>query len=793
VGAVTATGSILGTAVRRVEDPELLTGHGTFVDNLAAGREGVLHAVFVRSPFARADITAISTEEALAAPGVVAVLTGADLDRPVPLFASANDKVTRYPLARGRVQYAGDPVALVVAGSRAQAVDAAELVDVDYEPLPTVVDMELAADAGQPQLYDELPRNVAIHRPDPGDPLADAEVVVRARIENNRLATAPIEGNAVLADPTPDAAGHELTVWLSTQHPHLGQRLLSRVTGVDRSAIRVVAPHVGGAFGGKAGISPDHAAVVTAAVRLGRPVAWTETRSEAMISMHGRGQVQYAELGLTRDGRITGLRARVVGDCGAYAGFGGSFAAGSTRTMGQGPYVIPQVRFEGLSVVTSTAPVGAFRGAGRPEAAALLERVLDLAADELGLAPEEIRRRNFVRPDQFPWDTFSGRTYDSGDYDLPMTEALRLADVDGARAEQARRRQAGDPRQLGIGIASYVEITGFGGTELGHVEVHDDGTVTVRSGTSAHGQGHATAFSMIAADRLGIPLEQVTYEQSDTASVPRGGGTGGARSLQMGGQAVEKAAVELLDRARTLAADLLEAAADDVELGDDGFSVRGVPGHAVGWTDVARRASEQGEPLAVTADFEQQHPTFPFGTHVSVVEVDTETGLVTPLRHVAVDDCGRVVNPLLVGGQQHGGAVQGISQALWEEFVYDAEGTPLTATFADYPMPTTADTTAIEAHSTETPTPYNSLGVKGIGEAATIGATPAVQNAVVDALSHLGVRHVDIPCTPARVHAAIRAAAAGDTDPWREPPAAFDDESLLAALGGEEAPDDVEV
>jgi carbon-monoxide dehydrogenase large subunit len=787
-------GSLLGTAVRRVEDPDLITGRGTFVDNLTRSRADVLHAVFVRSPFPRADITGLDTTGAAAAPGVVGVLTAADMgDEPVPMFASANDDVARWPLARGRVQYVGDPVALVVARSRAEAVDAAELVDVDYEPLTPVVDMERAADADQPRLYDELPRNVAILRTDDGDPLDDAEVVVRARIENNRLATAPIEGNAVLADPTTADAGHRLTVWLSTQHPHLGQRLLAKLTGVDKEDIRVVAPHVGGAFGGKAGISPDHAAVVLAALALGRPVAWSETRSEAMLSMHGRGQVQYAELGLTRDGRITGLRARVVGDCGAYAGFGGSFAAGSTRTMAQGPYVIPRIRYDGLSVVTSTTPVGAFRGAGRPEAAALLERILDVAADELGLAPEEIRRRNFVPVDAFPWDTFAGRTYDSGDYDLPLTEALRHADVEGARAEQARRRDAGDPRQLGIGIASYVEITGFGGREVGQVEVHEDGSATVRAGTSAHGQGHATAFSMIASDVLGIAVDRITYEQSDTALVPRGGGTGGARSLQMGGQAVDQAATELVERATRLAADLLEASPDDVELGDDGFAVRGVPGNTIGWVDLARHATEQGEPLAVTADFAQEHATFPFGTHVAVVEVDTETGLVTPLRHVAVDDCGRVVNPLLVAGQQHGGAVQGISQALWEEFVYDDRGTPLTSTFADYPMPTTADTTAIEAHSTETPTPYNSLGVKGIGEAATIGATPAVQNAVVDALSHLGVRHVDIPCTPMRVHAAIRAAAAGDTDPWREPPSAFDDPALAAALGDDPAPEDVEV
>ncbi len=783
-------GSILGTAVRRVEDPELVRGRGTFVDNLTQRRTDVLHAVFVRSPFAHAEITSIDTSEATAAPGVVGVFTAADLGTaPVPLFAQANDAVSRFALAVGRVRYVGDPVALVVARTRAAAVDATELVDVDYEPLPAVVDPEAAAEPGAPEVHEELPRNIAIRRLGEGNPLDDAEVVVRARIENNRVATAPIEGNAILADPSPDDAGHRLTVWVSTQHPHLGQRLFAKVTGLDRSEVRVVAPHVGGAFGGKAGISPDHAAVVRAAMVLERPVAWTETRSEAMLSMHGRGQVQYAELGLTRDGTITGLRARVVGDCGAYAGFGGSFAAGSTRTMGQGPYRIPRVRWDGLSVVTNTAPVGAFRGAGRPEAAAMLERMIDLAADELGLAPEEIRRRNFVSPDEFPWKTHAGATYDSGDYDLPLTEALRLADVEGARQEQARRRAAGDPVQLGIGIASYVEITGFGGQEIGIVEIHEDGSATVRSGTSAHGQGHATAFSMIVAERLGIDLSRITYEQSDTAILPRGGGTGGARSLQMGGQAVSGAAGDLLERARVLAAELLEAAADDIEVTDGGLAVRGVPTSSISWGDLAARAAERGEPLVASHDFHQEHATFPFGTHVAVVEVDTETRLVSPVRHVAVDDCGRVVNPLLVAGQQHGGAVQGISQALWEEFVYDDEGTPLTSTFADYSLPTAADTTMVEAHSTETPTPYNDLGVKGIGEAATIGATPAVQNAVVDALSPLGVRHVDIPCTPARVHAALRAAELGDTDPWREPPAVFSDTSIA----DEEPPEDVEV
>ena len=788
-------GSILGTAVRRVEDPELITGAGSFVDNLAISLVNdwvmtpPLQAVFVRSPHAHAEIARLDTSQALAAEGVLAVLTGHDLDRPAPLFATASERVTRYPLACGRVRYVGDPVALVVAETRAQAVDAAELVDVDYEALPAIVDMEAATEPGAPELFEALPRNLAFRRRAEGDPLEGADVVVRARLENNRLATAPIEGNAILA--APGLGEHDLTVWVSTQHPHGSRELLADYTGIPEERIRVIAPHVGGAFGGKAGVGPDHAAVVSAALRLGRQVAWTETRSEAMLSMQGRGQVQYVELGLTAEGIITGLRVRAIGDGGAYAGFGGGFAAGSTRTMAQGPYVIPAIRYDALSVVTNTAPVGAFRGAGRPEAAALLERMVDVAADELGLAPEEIRRRNFVRPDQFPWTTHAGATYDSGDYDLPLTEALRLADVDGARLEQERRRDAGEPWQLGVGIAAYVEITGFGGEELGEVEVRPDGSALVRVGTSAHGQGHATAFSMIASDRLGIPLERITFEQSDTAVVATGGGTGGARSLQMGGMAVLEAATELADRARRIAAALLEADESDVAVSPDagGFTVRGVPDRGVSWREVAARAAEGGQELAVSHTFTQEHATFPFGAHVAIVKVDVETGRVRPLRHVAVDDCGTVLNPLLVAGQQHGGAVQGISQALWEEFVYDEAGTPMTSTFADYAMPTAADTTWIEAYSTETPTPYNELGAKGIGEAATIGATPAVQNAVVDALSHLGVRHVDIPCTPARVFDAIRAAAEGRHEIWREPPSAFEDDDAEP----DEAPPDVEV
>jgi carbon-monoxide dehydrogenase large subunit len=503
-------------------------------------------------------------------------------------------------------------------------------------------------------------------------------------------------------------------------------------------------------------------------------VKWAETRSESMISMHGRGQVQYAELGLDDEGRILGLRLRIVGDCGAYGGFGGTFPLGGTYLMSQGVYRIPRITYAAIAALTNTAPVGAFRGAGRPEAAALLERLVDVAADELGLAPEEIRRRNLIPPDAFPFETVTGARYDVGDFDLPLREALRIADVDALRAEQRRRREAGETRLLGIGIATYVEITGFAGTEFGSVTVHADGSATVSAGTSAHGQGHATSFAMIVSDRLGIPMERISFVQSDTARVRSGGGTGGSRSLQLGGSAVGRAADKVRERAREVAAGLLEASTGDIELVDDGFAVRGVPGASVSWEKLAAEAEAQGVALADVDDFTAEAATFPFGCHVSVVEVDTETGVVTPLRHVAVDDCGRVLNPLLVEGQQHGGTLQGMSQALWEQFVYDEEGNPLTASFADYTLPTAADAIAFEVSTTETPTPLNPLGAKGIGESATIGSTPAVQNAVVDALSHLGVRHVDMPCTPERVWRAVERARAGTLpEPWREPPAAF--------------------
>ena len=761
-------GSILGTEVRRVEDLELLLGQGTFVDNLESG--GVAHAIFVRSPFAHARITGIDTSQAAAAPGVLAVYTADDLGRqPLSGFADVNDQAGRAALAVDKVRYVGDPVVLVVAETRAEAMDAAELVDVDYDDLPAVTDVEEALADDAPLQFEAIGSNIATQRAakDPADVLVDADHVTRVRMVNQRIATAPIEGNAILVRPTADG----MEAWVSTQHPHMARDLLAKAIGVDAAHVRVVAPHVGGAFGGKAGTGPDHAAIALAARRLGHPVKWSETRSEAMLSMHGRGQVQYVELGLTADGTITGLRMRVLGECGAYAGFGGALAVGPTYMMAQGPYVIPRLRFDAIAVMTNTAPVGAFRGAGRPEAAAALDRVLDVAALELGLSPEEIRRRNLIPADAFPYTTQTGVTYDNGDYRAPLTEALRIADVDDARKEQQRRIDAGESKLLGIGISTYVEITGFGGSEFGSVQIHPDGSATVMSGTSAHGQGHATSFSMIVADRLGIPLDRITYRQSDTAIVRTGGGTGGSRSLQLGGNAVSKAADELHEKAIAVAARMLEANAEDVTLDDEGFGVAGVPGSHVSWPDLAAYAHEHDGGLGVDTDFTQKGATFPFGAHVAIVEVDLETGQAKPIRHVAVDDCGRILNPLIVAGQQHGGAIQGISQALWEEMVYDEQGTPITSSFADYAIPTAADGIMLEASNTETPTPVNPMGAKGIGESATIGSTPAVQNAVVDALKHLGVKHIDLPCTPERVWREIQNPRA---DVWRTPPAAFD-------------------
>jgi len=709
----------------------------------------------------------------------VAVYTAGDLDLPAHHgLLMVNAGTPRPPLATDRVRFVGEAVAMVVAESEAAAVDAIELVDVDYEELPVAVDMEDALAAGAELQFPELGSNLATgaRSPEDPDPLGDAEVVVRARMVNQRIAVLPMEGNAIAVDPAGDAE-HDLVVWVSTQMPHGFKAQLIAVLGLGDERVRVIAPDVGGAFGGKAGMLAEHTAVIGAARVLGRPLMWVETRSENLVSMpHGRAQIAYYELGLTKAGRITGLRARVVADAGAYAGLNGALVTNQTYLMAQGPYKIPKISFDAAAALTNTTAVGAFRGAGRPEATAHLERIMDVAAAELDLDPVQLRRRNLLDPADFPLTTVVGAVYDVGDYDVALREALRLADYDGLRAEQQRRRAVGDPVELGIGVSVYVEITaGGGGSEFASVRVHEDGSATISAGTSAHGQGHATSFGMLAADTLNIPMDKITYVQSDTAVVPRGHGTGGSRSLQMAGPAIQAASGEVLEQARHHAATMLEADVADIELTGTGeFGVRGVPASALTWQQVASSATAAGEELYAGLDTHQDGATFPFGAHVSVVEVDTDTGWVRPLRHIAVDDCGRILNPLLVQGQQHGGLAQGIAQALYEEIVFDPDGQPLTATLGEYAMPSAADMFTFQTANTETPTPLNPLGAKGIGESATIGSTPAVQNAVVDALRPLGVRHIDLPCSPQRVWRAIRDARAGrPADPWREPPPVF--------------------
>jgi carbon-monoxide dehydrogenase large subunit len=775
-----APGSILGTRVVRTEDPELVTGRGRYVADLPL--EGKVFAVFVRSDVAHGIVNEVHVEDAVGMPGVVAVWRAADLGvAPHHGSFKVHDDFARPPLATDRVRFAGDIVAVVFAETQAQGEDAAAMVWADVDPLPAVVDPEAALAPGLDPIFPEHGDNVAMALIDKAvvDLEATSDLVVRGRYVNQRMAVAPMEVNCCAAVPAPDG---RVTVHPSTQMPHGLHDSLAQVLGWDKSEIHVVTPRVGGGFGGKAGICPEYTVVVKAARDLGRPVVWAPPRSDDMKSLnHSRGQVQYAELGLKRDGTFTGLRVRLVGDAGAYPGIG-TFLPGGTRRMSPGTYAFPAVQFDVAVAVTNTTPMGAYRGAGRPEATALLERLVDQAAIESGIDPIELRVKNLLADDVFPFKTLTGNVYDSGRYALPLRTAAEAVGYESLRAEQAARRERGDTRLLGIGVAAYVEITAGGqAIEFGAVEVHDDGSATVFAGTSAHGQGHQTAYAMLVSEQTGIPVERIRLVDGDTDRVPQGAGTGGSRSLQVGGSAVHKATEVLVAKARELAAQELEAAVDDIVVDTVAgtVGVAGVPVSAMTWAELASKGKLDGEFL-----FDQQGATFPFGAHIAVVEVDVETGQARLLRHVAVDDCGVVLNPLLVEGQQHGGIAAGVGQALFEEVRYDADGNPLTSNFADYCIASAADLPSFDARSTETPSPLNPLGAKGIGEASTIGSTPAVQNAVIDAVAHLGIRHLDLPCTPERVWRAIRDSQAGSPpDPWREPPAVFGDKGPVDEAG----------
>jgi aerobic carbon-monoxide dehydrogenase large subunit len=765
--------SILGTRVIRIEDPRLLTSGGVYVDDLRVPElQDAARLTFIRSPVGHARITGIDTEEARAQPGVIAVLTAADMDdlappppidpdapvseAPVPLGGAWKEPL----LAIDTVRFVGEAVAVVLTDHTYQGEDAAELVSVDYEPLPVLVGPLAGLDPAAPLLFPQAGSNIPAERGRDGfddAAFADCEVTIEQDIVNQRVACLPLESRATAAA----YLNGKLTVWHSSQNAQVCRRILAGTFGMDPAEIRVVVPDVGGGFGAKVGIDRDAIVVAWAARRIGGAVRWAETRSENLVGMtQGRAQHHHVKLGGTRDGRIEAYRIDVVQDAGAYPRSGG-FLPSLTCLMAPGVYDIPVVQAGYRVSVSNATPVHAYRGAGRPEAAAAVERAVDIYAQAIGMDPAQVRRRNFISADAFPFQTKTGALYDSGAYEQALDHVLLFADYDGLREEQRRRRAAGQQIQLGIGVSVYVEITAADAAagETAKLDVHRDGTATVYTGSSAHGQGHHTAWAMLVQEELGIAMDQVTVIHGDTDLIPEAVGTYASRSLQLGGSAVHKAAMEVKEEARQQAARMLEASEQDIVLDalTGRWQVRGDPDSSLSWAQVAGHADNG----MITADvrFAAVSPTFPFGAHVAVVEVDTETGKVTLRRHVTVDDAGPVLNPVLAEGQRHGGIAQGAAQALLEEVLYDADANPLTSTLADYAAITATELPSFELLASETPTTVNPLGVKGIGEAGTIGATPAIQNAVVDALSHLGVRHVDMPATPERVWACLQQTA----------------------------------
>jgi carbon-monoxide dehydrogenase large subunit len=786
---VAAPTAEVGRARLRKEDARLLTGQTTWTDNLAL--PGMLFCAILRSPMAHARIANVDVSAAKDLPGVVDAFTGADLagewsTLPTAWTVSEDLKTPPHlPLATDKVRYVGDGVAVVVAESRYAAADALEAIDVDYDPLPPVLDMTAAQQDGSPLVHDDVPANRCFtYREDWGDYEAtkqgDDVVTVTRRYLNQRVIPNAMEPRAVVASYVP--ASDEVTVWSTTQVPHFVRIFLSLNTGWPEQKIRVIAPDVGGGFGSKLDVYAEEIIVPVLARRLGRPVKWTETRSEGYLAtIHGRDLIQDAELTMTRDGVVKGLKVELTADMGAYLQLLTPSIPLLGRYMYPGIYKFEAHTFTCQGIFTDKTPTDAYRGAGRPEATYVIERLIDDAAAEIGMEPLEFRRKNWIAREEFPYRTVAGLEYDSGDYEAATAKAKELFGYDALRAEQEQRRSAGDHVQLGVGISTYTEMCGLapsrwlgetgyvaGGWEAASIRLLPTGRAEVIVGTSPHGQAHATTFAQLASDALGIPFDDIDVIHGDTARAPIGLDTYGSRSLAVGGVAIMKAAERVVDKARRVAAHLLEANPDDLEFTAGKFAVRGQPGtektiQELAFAAFAAHSLPEGlEPvLAADAIHDADDFSFPHGTHLCAVEVDTETGFVRIRKYVAVDDVGKVVNPLVVEGQVHGGVAQGVAQALYEEAVYDADGNLTTGTMVDYMVPAAPDLPPWDLGRTETPSTTNPLGVKGVGETGTIASTPAVVNAVVDALRPLGVTGMDMPCSPERVWRAIQDARGG--------------------------------
>ena len=771
---------LIGSAVKRVEDPRLITGAGTYIGDLSP--TGVVHAEFVRSQYGNARLTSIDTSTAVAMPGVVAVFTGADVnDKINPLPGASHIEGANNPrrtiLADGIVRFMGEAIAVVVAESKDVARDAADRVVVEYEALPAVIDLDEAAKDGGPLVHASLGTNVCFHQKithgDVEAAFARADKIVERRIVNQRVAALPMECRASLAEYRRGEGS--LVVYAGTQYPHVMRTQIAAILGMRENQVRVIAPEIGGGFGAKANTYPEEILVPWLATKLGRPVCWLEERRENLATMtHGRDQIDYISAACANDGTILGLKGRLLADLGAYLYSGTAEIPTLTTLMGTGPYLFTDLQYDLYGVFTNKVPTDAYRGAGRPEATYFQERIMDAIADDLGLDAADVRKRNFIKKDQFPYTTPLGLTYDSGDYATALDKALDVSGFKQLKAESAELRKRGKLR--GVGFASYVEICAFGpskimgsgGFETAIARVEPSGKVTIYTGASAHGQGHETSFAQIAADALEIDINDVTLLHGDTSSAPySNNGTGGSRSMALGGSSVKLAMEDIRDKTLKIGAHLLEVSFEDVELVEGTIQVKGAPGKSVPFATVAREAysavklPDGMEPgLQFTRVFDPPNFTFPFGTHVAVVDVDMDTGKVTLVKYVSVDDCGNVINPMLVDGQVQGGVAQGAAQALWEEIVYDREtGQLVSGSLGDYAAVRADMLPMMENHRTVTVTPSNPLGVKGIGEAGTIGAVPTVANAVGDALRQLGVKHVDIPATPERVWSLIQSAA----------------------------------